>query len=1547
MASYRSLWHLPAVDPNAPTINIVGPTSRINVNTALRILKQARTNQAAGTGARAGSSAARRTLLDGVADVLNTQGTPERADGDARLTNLESRANTPPIPSSLHAYPTLGPPYFDRAAGATHTFAMNLYYDDVIDALAGAYFNHYTWSVIRVPDDQWKNVDATAANMAKKGSVDGLGTTLRQRMGRQLDYAAADGARIMGAVGNLEATLGMRSAGAATLVGASRALAMVGSVVSTFIDHITAANNEQHIPLSSPGLYVVRCVANRLSNTPDAQRIHASSVAWLPVWVRKPSDMAAERVEQELLARGRAQTRLAEIAAALTNPSLPESERTPLLAESRQLRQALSSSIDDHLTQEHKLLSERLAQIDAGEQTPSHPGEVQQLRDRIADIKAIVKRRKKEHATLTKQGKEGPTRIPAVFASRKGDTVALRLEAFEVSKGDRFRYQIADSTRKDFHVAVGAYRATREDAIESAVKTRLEEHDAYGRGYATIHIPPPAGHATTAATSNNVRQMIRTIEIHADGAAIALEGVEAVANIMSMAAAIAAPLTAGTSLIFMLPAGGLSALASTYRVVDKGLSGNLNVDMATAMDIVNIVGGAAGLGQMGAGLRAMRLKDAFMMVGFGADGAGIAIAQTMFIQELENIRVNHPNAPEGVRRAMVMKLVGQKLLDAGLHIGATLGRRADHMRARAETAARGIALPRVDQATQATLNKIVGSNIPAYINDQLAPNTAHIRFRKDGYGLVIDVHLVRAKRVDNSTLTKQADIARTMQAFVKPQQTVRDLLDRLESVGAMREVSPRTRSEHLTRNMRALARELVDIQSRTARGALTPKAASAKLADARKRLAAYQRNIADLTASDRKARAMSTTQKAIRAGYPTPPADHYYLARAGGFELVQAPGSTTSPKRLVQTDRGWRIELEPTSGARATRDYLERAHPDHQFALDPRGGEFLDVNGVTVHTKFLSALGGRGLSTLLTATAQLQTAGGDLAHVRKSHRQFLRRHNLIGDRVRTSRTAVTIDSHRNLAKQIRANADTLARGHSGTRLALRTDRRPRESVTPDGHIRLVFRARRAGKTRTAVVLVTTDGRASLVRGGARTPRSRLDKLKTDADAARTDARNALRRARDASQAVYSLPFGSTEFWRAIIDFAKAKLRQGWRAVQIVAEVIRGRRRQNQPELSPNQRALLRGAVDQAQSELATESNKQPAKPAPRVAPVAGDTALYRQRRQRLHDGKTTTVAAYTTQAQPDRSTSWIPERRALHDRLIKQALRDARAFADADTGTATIYAMRGNTAVGKTRAIDGNVPELQAPAAATKHLRHRAVNPDNFKVDLMEADPDVALTSNQVHEESSILAKRLQRELANLKRSDGTLGSIMIDKRLGDVENVADLIALARKTGRKLVVTDVDAPLEFSLAGVLERPVGGKDPIPPFEAVADRGFKPARQHRQAVMALFENNPDIGTYRLFATSQSGAKVLVAEVQEGRRIVHQQDELTRLSREPQDQDITMLRSTRITKTLIFEMTRSLPPKFAERRRKALLPYIGMTWGQAIKKHTNTTSRLRDSQ
>ena len=167
--------------------------------------------------------------------------------------------------------------------------------------------------------------------------------------------------------------------------------------------------------------------------------------------------------------------------------------------------------------------------------------------------------------------------------------------------------------------------------------------------------------------------------------------------------------------------------------------------------------------------------------------------------------------------------------------------------------------------------------------------------------------------------------------------------------------------------------------------------------------------------------------------------------------------------------------------------------------------------------------------------------------------------------------------------------------------------------------------------------------------------------------------------------------------------------------------------------------------------------------APRAAAATSGAAVMQARRELLAQrGVTVSThvayaaievppgpAAWTVMEDP---AAWLADRAALHVRLGARALADARQFADAVADRAPfLAAMRGNTAVGKTRAIEGSVPELASVMADVKG-RHRASNPDNFKIDLIEADPDLGLLSQQVHVESSVLAKRHKQAVRGRSR---------------------------------------------------------------------------------------------------------------------------------------------------------------------------------------------------
>lgn len=294
----------------------------------------------------------------------------------------------------------------------------------------------------------------------------------------------------------------------------------------------------------------------------------------------------------------------------------------------------------------------------------------------------------------------------------------------------------------------------------------------------------------------------------------------------------------------------------------------------------------------------------------------------------------------------------------------------------------------------------------------------------------------------------------------------------------------------------------------------------------------------------------------------------------------------------------------------------------------------------------------------------------------------------------------------------------------------------------------------------------------------------------------------------------------------------------------------------------------------------------------------------------------------------------MPSRRRLHYKLITKATRGALKFAEAMRAGGSepaIYALRGNTAVGKTRMVTSQMPALRA---ALDKSSNGIVNPDQFKPPLRSSDKQ-SLNSAQVHAESCVLADRLEDELRSMKTADGTAASFVVDKRLARASENAHYARMASSTGRKLVLYDVDAPLESSLVGVLERDTKGVDPIPPYQIVSD-GFTAVRTDRGAVIDQFINNPQLGIYQLYGTDPTGSKVKVASVEHGALVIERPDMYAELIAPPNTPPETT-GNKKIDMFLINRLTEKLAPERARTIQQILSPYKGCTWKQALDQHS----------
>jgi len=156
-------------------------------------------------------------------------------------------------------------------------------------------------------------------------------------------------------------------------------------------------------------------------------------------------------------------------------------------------------------------------------------------------------------------------------------------------------------------------------------------------------------------------------------------------TVLAIIAVVLALPTGGASLLLLIPAGVLGAVSSGYRLWKRGRDKTLELDLESAMDVVNIVGAVVGLGEvavgaklatMGAAAATSRLvwiSKGLMVTGVGAGGLGVLFMGESLVDQIKATE----DLPPGLRAAAMTEIIGQAMLQAGIMVGAQLVARAN------------------------------------------------------------------------------------------------------------------------------------------------------------------------------------------------------------------------------------------------------------------------------------------------------------------------------------------------------------------------------------------------------------------------------------------------------------------------------------------------------------------------------------------------------------------------------------------------------------------------------------------------------------------------------------------------------------------------------------------------------------------------------------------------------------------------------------------------------------------------------------------------------
>ena len=640
--------------PPPPPPKMADPAGPLDVTRAGIFLSFARTQPAymeAAAGGKSGAEA-RKELLRRFLNYLNRAFS--LSEGDQKLLDNPGLANAPAFDAELVTDPPVGPPLFTHPVESELAVIMRLHYNTLFDAFTRY---SYKFDLMRVPDEKWVGGQPGASGEQQKTpeaqpvSTPTRWNTFTRRLARNARYREAD---LRTYVGQLPITIGPIGITVADFVAALRDF---GTIISTLLEIISDPDNLFRMTFPEEGLYIVRCRATPILYNPEEAEVkRPPSVTYIPVFAQAAEVVATTGVQMQFEQHIRNEERIKEIDKLLVGPPVPADPK-PLMEEKKRLEQ--QRTVAGTIQSLRDQINERLKSSDL------QPWERSQLADQLKKIDRILEIRGKRGISHLAE------RIYAQFVGDNGQSRQLLLDAVDQSPDSypltRRLYRVYDSTAPSSGTDTGEaevtaaefmqHKTARPLAIRRAVKNVLEGTMGYGRGYVTILIDGQT----------------YTERVEASNASLLMEAISGATTILAIAAIVAAPFTGGASLYLLIPIGIVGAIPSAYRIATRVEASNFDWDLATAMDIVNIVSAFIGLGAEAAVAgQAVRLGKGLLITGFGADALNVVLMGADIANQLESLK----DLPPELRGARAMEIISGAMLNAGIMIGGALAARA-------------------------------------------------------------------------------------------------------------------------------------------------------------------------------------------------------------------------------------------------------------------------------------------------------------------------------------------------------------------------------------------------------------------------------------------------------------------------------------------------------------------------------------------------------------------------------------------------------------------------------------------------------------------------------------------------------------------------------------------------------------------------------------------------------------------------------------------------------------------------------------------------------
>ncbi|WP_244501903.1 eCIS core domain-containing protein [Terriglobus roseus] len=618
---YQSMWptgRQKGADPKRPSLAAEDAVPKLQVAAGLIAYADARPKL---TLDALNSSVARKKLMDSYAVAQSYRTGESGAQGIQTVTDYPSQYTADPFPATLAVYPQLEGQLYGSTR-SEYGFQMNVEFPDIWAAFQS---HHYEFKVFRVPDDKLINADKALKGSGRRSSH---WATLDHRIAQNQRYQQAD---VRAYANSLWDQMGAPSV-TMSVLGLNAAMADLGDIVKTAVETLFDPHYVARFSFDDEGLYIVRAIA---AYTPDQEVVmrRPPSAAYMPLFASDPGLLAEMHLQGSIGEIDDASTRIGQIDKELA--ATKDEKKRKELQDERKRMVAITGGVEGLLNYQR-------------DQLTSGTGDDKDRADHLQDILNTRKARGFDAKS---------ERLPTVYISDAGQVLDLLIEVrkgTENSDGTA-EYIVNDATAPSSTSAKAT--GTRHDAIVTALKDLFKNSD-YGRGKASVKL-------------DGVLESI-DVPTLAEGK-LFMEAAGHASTLLTIIAIAAAPFTGGASMVLMVPAMVIGAIPSIYNIIHRGIDHTLHFDLALAMDVVNVVGAAVGVGaETRAGMQAIRLGTTggkvLIVTGLGVMGSSVLMMSVGALDQLDRVR----DMPEGLQKAEIAKIIGGLMFHAGIMVGTVL-----------------------------------------------------------------------------------------------------------------------------------------------------------------------------------------------------------------------------------------------------------------------------------------------------------------------------------------------------------------------------------------------------------------------------------------------------------------------------------------------------------------------------------------------------------------------------------------------------------------------------------------------------------------------------------------------------------------------------------------------------------------------------------------------------------------------------------------------------------------------------------------------------------